>query len=245
MKNEIASLLTVFASMVQLDEHPEEWEEAQAFAGYSVGQFTALYAAGRLSDLDAIKLVHQRALAMNQCLENSEPSGMIACIGIMETELTKILLDSQLPSLNISNYNSPGQYTISGKKNELEQLLPMLSKARKVLTIPTDGAWHSTYMNGAKESISEFTAQILKFNISHPLPVICNVTGDYLPFDSPENCIDRIGKQVSEPVQWEKGIRHLIKEGFTDFLEMGHGNSLTKFGFFIDRSLSHRVIHSR
>ena len=74
--------------------------------------------------------------------------------------------------------------------------------------------------------------------------MICNVEGDFLPLNDKKKLYERLSKQIDHPIQWEAGMRTLIKEGAIEFVEVGYSNTLTKFGFFIDRNLKHTTFQS-
>ena len=245
-RNEVASLLTVFLSLRALQSNKPLWEKCYHYAGYSVGQVSALYAAGLLLQEDVLPLVFERALAMNECLKNSPNTGMLACIGLTANQLTGAIQDLQLTQTSISNYNAPGQLTVAGAVDELSALEERLRalKPRKLLRIATEGAWHSPWLKSAQTRVEQIFLRALTktadIRPNGPIKIACNVTGQWLDHQPPKNLAHLLGRQVAEAVQWESCVRTCIADGVSEFVEMGYGSVLTRFGFFIDRSLIHR-----
>jgi [acyl-carrier-protein] S-malonyltransferase len=110
-------------------------------------------------------------------------------------------------------------------------------KPKKVTYLPVSGAWHCSLLDQAADSFKAYL-QDIPLN-RQERPVIDNVTGDFLPGPGPE-LKKQLALHLSAPVQWAKGIKTLIAHGSNEFIEVGYGNTLTKFGFFIDRSVRHR-----
>jgi len=234
--NAVSSLLTVLASVIAFDEWKKENLEPRWIAGYSVGQLTALYASGSIPYNRLIEIVAIRASMMDECALKF-PGSMMAVIGISPAPLEKFCseLRSRGLPIYISNFNCYGQYTLAGTqlaiKISLSEILALSPK--KVILLPIAGAWHSPLMDQASQELHAYIADI-HFD-SLKIPVIDNVSGEFLPIDS-QNLKERLSKQVNHAVLWEAGIRNILKRGCSRFIEIGYGNVLTKFGFFIERS---------
>lgn len=240
-ENAVSSLLTVLCSVLLLDQfrktHPTV--NVVGMAGYSVGQWTALYAAGSISYPQLVNVLAKRATLMDFC-SASTPGAMMAVIGVSVEVLERFCKDlsSNGYSVSISNYNCFGQYTLSGDVDSIEYALEKVRvlAPKKAVRLPTSGAWHSPLMEAARQS---FFGVIQDLDFAPcSVPVVDNVTGGILPRSRIE-LTATLCAQISAPVQWEAGILALLSMGCTEFLEMGYGNVLTKFGFFIDRSVKH------
>lgn len=244
-RNEVSSLLTVLASVLSHDLRvaAQGADEASYAAGYSVGQWTALYAAGMLSFEQLVELVHVRAMAMNRCV-TSDPGGMIGVIGLKEAAIEAAIAPVRETGqrVSISNYNCLGQYSLSAESSAIPPTLEALQplEPRRLLVLPVAGAWHSELMADSAEPFAAYL-ETISFAPAQ-IPVIDNVTGVLLPTD--ETALKaQLVKHLSHPVRWQAGIKHLITLGCTNFLELGYGRLLTKFGFFIDRSFKHQAFY--
>jgi [acyl-carrier-protein] S-malonyltransferase len=241
-RNAVSSLLTVLASVLALELLSETAPTFQplAAAGYSVGQWTALHAAGVLSVEDLLLVVHERACRMDACVSAAEPSGMLAVIGLRAADILELCAEANTRGmpLQITNDNAPGQLTLGGSETSLrfaeERLRPMGPK--RLHRVPAAGAWHSKLLEDAVPQLADFLSGIVLCPLK--IPVIDNTTGDWLPeADGPLRAA--LARHVASPVLWRRGIQTLAAFGVSHFLEVGYGDLLTKYGFFIDRSLRH------
>lgn len=238
-KNEISSLLSVLASSVEYHEFCKSAKKPSYFAGYSVGQWTALYAASCLTFEKLVDVVKERAEIMNRCI-SFNPSNMISVIGVSEAVLEALIEELKLQGhfVEISNYNCFGQYSLSVKKSSLQVVVNELEKLspKKLLVLPFSGGWHSSLLYNAALEFSKYlnTVELLPVSV----PVIDNVTGELLPAGV-EQMKTQLAKHICSSVLWEKGVNTLIKLGSKKFFEIGYGDTLTKFGFFINRSIEH------
>jgi [acyl-carrier-protein] S-malonyltransferase len=241
-RNAVSSLLTVLAGVLALTLLRETSPEFKpvALAGYSVGQWTALHAAGAISAEELLRVVYKRACLMDARIRTAEPSGMLAVIGLRSADILAICEDAGrlgLP-LQITNDNAPGQATLGGTLRSLEFAEERLSPLRpkKLQRVPTAGAWHSTILSSVVPQLQEFLERVA---LAPPqIPVIDNTTGDWLPRqEGPMRAA--LARHVASPVLWQQGIRTMVASGAKHFLEAGYGDMLTKFGFFIDRSVQH------
>jgi [acyl-carrier-protein] S-malonyltransferase len=240
--NAVSSLLTVLASVLALELLSETVPAFQplAAAGYSVGQWTALHAAGALSVEDLLLVVYERACRMDACVKAAEPSGMLALIGLRASDILELCAEATTLglTLQITNDNAPGQITLGGTERSLrfaeERLRPMSPK--RLHRVPAAGAWHSKLLEDAVPQLADFLKGIVLCPLR--IPVIDNTTGDWLPeAGGPLRAV--LARHVASPVLWRQGIQTLAAFGVSHFLEVGYGDLLTKYGFFIDRSLRH------
>lgn len=239
-KNEVASLLTVAHSLCLLERLPPSYVTPKYLAGYSIGQYTALYVTG-VWELEVLfDIIFHRAMFMNRCIESIK-SGMMAVIGLKTDIVEEVCLklrDRGL-SIYISNYNCVGQLTLAGErdallmaKDELKQYQP-----RKVQDIPTEGAWHCPLLKEAGHNLKSYLENV-KWKDDSLSPVVSNNVGGVLDLQC-DKLILSLVEQVYTPVQWSNNIKELISFGVTKFIEVGYQSTLTKFGFFIDRSVDH------
>lgn len=195
----------------------------QAAAGLSLGEFTALTAAGALGFEDGLNLVRQRGRFMQEACEATR-GGMAAIIGLDETPTREVCAQA---GVTLANLNCPGQLVISGPAEHIARAceLARARGARRALPLPVAGAYHSPLMASAQPKLQ---AELERVTLRPPaVPVIANVTAR--PHDGPETLRARLVEQVTSPVRWEESIRYLIEQGFTRFLELGPGTALTGF----------------
>lgn len=235
--NKASSLLTVAASVLAM-ERVAELGVPVGLAGYSVGQWTALHAAGSISRAELFALVEARASLMDEALAGRDPGGMLAVIGVARASLARLCEEASAAghALEIANENAPGQFTLAGDKEGLavaEGALVALAP-RKVQRLAVAGAWHSRLLRPAVRPLTE----LISATGLRPtrLPVIDNVTGGWLPSPPPPA---RLAEQVASPVLWMQGLATLAGEGARTFVEVGYGTMLSQFGFFAERDVRH------
>lgn len=237
--NAVSSLLTVLASVISCDEWIAHNPPPLAVAGYSIGQWTAQYAAGAIGFESLVEVIKQRAFLMDECCA-SVPGAMMAVIGVSPMVLSEFCqtLRSEGFDVVVSNYNCYGQYSLAGTINAIEAALARVDqlKPKKAIKIPTSGAWHCHLLAPAAAKFRQYLENV-QFNETK-FPVIDNVTGEFLPTRS-DDIRDQLSRHVSNPVLWDKGLKTLISFGCKRLIEIGYENGLTKFGFFIDRSVAH------
>lgn len=203
--------------------------EFQAAAGLSLGEFTALSAAGAISFEDGLKIVRQRGQFMQEACEATR-GGMAAIIGLDETATRQVCEEV---GVELANLNCPGQLVISGAadKMALACQLAQSKGAKKAIPLVVAGAYHSPLMSGAQPKLD---AALRAVPVQAPqVPVISNVTAE--PHGSPEEIRRRLVEQVTAPVRWEASMRYLLAQGFTRFIELGPGTALSGFMKRIDR----------
>lgn len=192
-------------------------------AGHSLGEFSALVSAGALSFEDGLKLVYQRALAMQEACE-IEPSTMAAVLGLDDAIVVKVCKETDgvvVPA----NYNCPGQLVISGDIDAINAACETLKEkgARRALVLPVGGAFHSPLMEPAREKLAK---AIMETNFSEPIcPIYQNATAKAVT--DKDLIKDNLVAQLTAPVKWTQTIQQMIADGGTDFFEIGPGKVLT------------------
>lgn len=190
-------------------------------AGHSLGEFSALVAAGALSFEDGLRLVSKRALAMQRACE-IKPSTMAAVLGLEDEKVEEVCaaIDGVVPA----NYNCPGQLVISGETSAVEAACIAMKEAgaKRALILPVGGGFHSPMMEPARE---ELAAAIEATMFSAPVcPVYQNVTASAV--SDPDAIKDNLILQLTAPVRWTQSVQQMIVDGATLFTEVGPGNVL-------------------
>lgn len=170
---------------------------------------------------------------------------MIGVIGLGEPAIHNVIQQLQTEGyfVAISNYNCVGQYSLAVAADAQAPTLRALQQLqpRKLLALPVAGPWHSQLLEEAEAPFAACLEQTLQQ--LPQIPVADNVTGQLLPEDLPA-LRRQLVRQISAPVRWQQGIETLIRLGCKHFVEIGYGNMLTKFGFFIDRSCHHTAFYA-
>ena len=201
-------------------------------AGHSLGEFSALVANGALSFEDGLKLVSQRAMAMQKACE-IQPSTMAAVLGL-EDKLVEDICAKTEGVVVAANYNCPGQLVISGEVDAINRACEAMKEAgaRRALVLPVGGAFHSPMMEPARE---ELAAAIENTTFSKPnCPIYQNVTASAI-IDETEIKANLIS-QLTAPVRWTQSVQQMIADGATLFTEVGPGKVLQGLVKKIDRS---------
>lgn len=204
---------------------------ADATAGLSLGEFTALTAAGAMSFDDCLKVLRVRGRSMQEACEATRGS-MAAIIGLDEAPTREVCAEADV---QLANLNCPGQLVISGELEKINQACE-LAKARgakRALALPVAGAYHSRLMTSAQPKLAA-ALDAAAFN-APTVPVISNVTAQ--PHGSPTEIKARLVEQVTASVRWEDSIRYLLGQGFTRFIELGPGTALAGFMKRIDKTV--------
>jgi [acyl-carrier-protein] S-malonyltransferase len=196
--------------------------QPQMTAGHSLGEFSALTAAGALSFEDGLTLVLKRAMAMQKACE-AEPSTMAAILGLDDDKVEEILagIDDVVVA---ANYNSPGQLVISGSFSGIDKACEALKTAgaKRALPLKVGGAFHSPLMEPARVELS---AAIESTNIETPVcPVYQNVDGK--PYTDPAQIKQNLIAQLTSPVRWTQTVINMTADGATHYTELGPGNVL-------------------
>ncbi|MEE8162784.1 MAG: ACP S-malonyltransferase [Anaerolineae bacterium] len=197
-------------------------------AGHSMGEYTALVAAGALDFADGLKLVRERGRVMKEAGERN-PGRMAAVIGLDAGTLEGICQEAsfQLPAsiVQIANYNSPGQVVISGHKEALECAMELAGErgAKRVIPLAVSIASHSPLMQPAAEAFATIVAQV---DFRQPrVPVVANVTA--APITTVAEIREELVEQLTSTVRWVESVQYMIAQGVTTFVEIGPKNVLT------------------
>jgi [acyl-carrier-protein] S-malonyltransferase len=206
---------------------------AEMVAGHSLGEFSALVANGVLSFDDGLKLVSERAKAM-QAACDANPSSMAAILGLEDATVEEIC--SQINGIVVpANYNCPGQLVISGETAAVEEACVKLKEAgaKRALLLPVNGAFHSPLMQPAQERLAAAIEQT-KFRKA-TIPVYQNITTTAV--SDPDEIKKNLIAQLTGPVKWTQSVQHMIKDGATNFVEVGPGKTLQGLIKKIDSSV--------
>ena len=194
----------------------------QMVAGHSLGEFSALVATGAMTFEDGLRLVSARALAMQKACE-IKPSTMAAVIGIDDTKTEEIC--SSIDGIVVpANYNCNGQLVISGEVEAVEKACELLKAAgaKRALVLAVGGAFHSPLMEPAKDELAHAIADT---EFKTPIcPVYQNA--DALPRTCPQEIKANLITQLTAPVLWKHIIENMVKDGATEFVEIGPGSVL-------------------
>ncbi|MBN4070126.1 ACP S-malonyltransferase [Olleya sp. AH-315-F22] len=191
-------------------------------AGHSLGEFSALVTNGTLNFEDGLKLVSQRAQAMQKACE-IQPSTMAAVLGLDDAIVENICAETK-GIVVAANYNCPGQLVISGDIDAINKACETLKEegARRALVLPVGGAFHSPLMEPARE---ELAAAIENTTFSKPnCPIYQNVTANAVTDESEIKA--NLISQLTSPVRWSQSIQQMISDGATHFTEVGPGKVL-------------------
>jgi len=195
----------------------------EAAAGLSLGEFTALAAAGAMSFDDGLRLVRQRGRFMQEACDATR-GGMAAIVGLDEAPTREVCAEA---GVVLANLNCPGQLVISGAEDNIIQAceLARIKGARRAIPLPVAGAYHSPLMAGAQPKLQ---TELAKVKLAPPgVPVISNVTAQ--PHAGPAEIAARLVEQVTSSVLWESSMRWLLAQGFTRLIELGPGAALSGF----------------
>jgi len=202
-------------------------------AGHSLGEFSALVSAGAMNFEDGLKLVSQRALAMQKACE-AEPSTMAAIVGL-EDAVVEEVCDSIDEVVVAANYNCPGQLVISGSIAGVDKACEILTEkgAKRALKLPVGGAFHSPLMEPAR---TELAAAIEATQFNKPIcPVYQNVNAQAVT--DPATIKENLVAQLTAPVRWTQTAQNMIADGATSFTEVGPGKVLQGLVKKVDRQM--------
>ncbi|WP_344821601.1 ACP S-malonyltransferase [Rurimicrobium arvi] len=208
-------------SVVQFLCNPEY--RPDMVAGHSLGEFSALVANKTLAFADGLRLVAQRAAAMQRACEMN-PSTMAAVLGLEDAVVEQVCATITDEVVVAANYNCPGQLVISGSNAGIALACEKLKAAgaKRALVLQVGGAFHSPLMAPAQE---ELQAAIEATQFNTPVcPVYQNV--DALPYTDPAHIRQNLIKQLTAPVRWTQSVKNMVADGATQFTEVGPGNVL-------------------
>ena len=200
-------------------------------AGLSLGEYCALYAAGVISEADAIATVRQRGILMQE--EVPAGQGAMAAVLAMDAAAIEAVI-ADMDGVQIANYNCPGQIVISGKKEVVEEACGKLKEAgaKRTVMLNVSGPFHSRMLTGAGEKLGQVLEHV---EVHTPvIPYVANVTAAYVT-DAAE-VKPLLMKQVSSSVRWQQSVETMLADGVDTFIEIGPGKTLAGFMRKIDRT---------
>lgn len=190
-------------------------------AGHSLGEFSALVAAGAIDFEDGLKLVYARAMAMQRACELT-PSTMAAVLGLEDEKVEEVCKNFE--GVVPANYNCPGQLVISGPADTIKDACKAMKEAgaKRALPLPVGGAFHSPLMEPARQELAQAIEQT-EFH-TPVCPVYQNV--DALPHTSAAEIKENLLKQLTSPVRWTQTVKNMCQDGAQIFAELGPGSVL-------------------
>ena len=206
-------------------------------AGHSLGEFSALVASGALTFEDGLKLVSQRAQAMQQACEQN-PSTMAAILGLDDAKVEEIC--EGIDGVVAANYNCPGQIVISGTKEGIEKAITVFTEAgaKRALPLPVGGGFHSPMMEPAR---AELAKAIEEVQLSEPnCPIYQNV--DAKPNKDVASIKENLIAQLTAPVKWTQTVQNMMTDGASVFIESGPGKVLQGLVKKVDRKMPTQAI---
>ena len=205
--------------------------QPEMVAGHSLGEFSALVANNCLDFIDALKLVHSRAIAMQKACD-AAPSTMAAILGL-EDEVVETICSEIDGIVVAANYNCPGQLVISGEIESIHKACDALTQAgaRRALVLPVGGAFHSPLMEPAKAELED-AIKTTAFNPPN-CPIYQNVTASAV--NDPKEIQNNLIAQLTAPVKWTQTMKKMIYDGASEVIESGPGKVLQGLFKKIDR----------
>jgi len=199
---------------------------ADVTAGLSLGEYTALYAAGVISFEDALMLVEKRGQAMQAAADATE-GAMVSIIGLDEEQVSQLCAEaSEGELLSAVNFNCPGQIVVSGTKAACKRAEKMAAKYGAIKAVPLEvaGAFHTEMMSTAADALKE-ALQNCKIAEPSETRIIANISAEY--YQSAEKIAESLIKQLTCPILWQKCMERLLADGVERFYEIGPGRVLT------------------
>ncbi|MGH9291150.1 MAG: ACP S-malonyltransferase [Acidimicrobiales bacterium] len=218
-----AQLATFVQSLVVLDATERVGLEPGACAGHSLGEYSALVASGALGYEDGLRLVQERGAAMQHAAEH-EPGTMAAVLGL-DDDAVEAACGRAEGDVWVANYNAPGQVVIAGSEEAVAEAGRIARElgAKKVLSIPVGGAFHTPLMSPARDRLRKALSTV-SFRLPQP-PVVANV--DARPHGGPGDWPGLLSSQLCSPVRWRQTVERLLADGTQTFAELGPGGVLT------------------
>jgi len=203
-------------------------------AGHSLGEYTALVAAGALAFEDAVRLVRRRGQYMQEAVPLGQ-GAMAAILGVSADVVEHLCREAAEGQVCApANFNSPQQIVIAGHKEAVERAMALARErgARRVVLLPVSAPFHCALMRPAEERLAEDLARVSFADLT--IPLVNNVDAAIVTLG--EAAREGLRRQVSRPVRWEESVRRLLAEGVTTFIEVGPGRVLSGLIRQIDRS---------
>ncbi len=212
----VAASLAYLAAIRDIEVLPQP----DFVAGHSLGEYTALAAAGALEPADAIQLAALRGRLM-QLASQQSPGAMAAVLGLDEASLAAITAET---GVYIANYNSPGQIVISGDKDNMAKAAEAIAaKGARVVPLAVSGAFHTPLMAPAAEGLARVVERLTFKDAA--IPIIANTSGQ--PITAAADIRAELLKQLTTSVYWQKSVEYMIGAGVTTFVEIGPGKVLS------------------
>jgi [acyl-carrier-protein] S-malonyltransferase len=226
-----AALVTT--SVAMLAEIAKMGFQPDVAAGLSLGEYCALTACGAMTFEDAVKVVRQRGILMQEAVPLGQ-GAMAAVMGMTADQIDRVV--DQIDGVEVANYNCPGQIVISGRTESVENACAALKEAGAKRTVPlkVSGPFHSSMLRTAGEKLGEVLKPVKL--TSHRIPYVTNVTASYV--EGTEEIKDLLVRQVSSSVRWQQSVENMIAAGVDRFVEIGPGRTLASFVKKISREVS-------
>lgn len=210
--------------------------EPDAFAGLSLGEYTALVAADAMAFEDAVRIVRKRGQFMQEEVPLGK-GGMAALLGVEREDVLKVCEEASAFGIcEPANFNCPKQVVVAGELEAVKKAIEISKNygAKKAVLLPVSAPFHTSMLLGAGEKLRQ---EMQKYDFKVPAhPVYSNVTGDRLNADT--DVRENLVKQVFNSVLWEDCVAAMVRDGITTFIEVGPGNALTKFIRKIDKEVN-------
>ena len=217
-----AALVTTTLAMTRVVE--EHGIHADMTAGLSLGEYSAIAAAGGMTEIDAIRLVRKRGILM----QNTVPAGEGAMCAVMAMDAAKIEeVTEPIDGVTIANYNCPGQIVITGEKAGVEKAAEALKEAgaKRTVMLNVSGPFHSSMLKPAGEELMKELQEVSLSELK--IPYVTNVTTEIISDISRTK--ELLKEQVSSPVRWMQSMEVMIADGVDTFIEIGPGRTLAGF----------------
>ena len=220
------AIFVVSAALLDIMNAAPNTIQPDVTAGLSLGEYTALYAAGLIGFGDALRLVQKRGNAMQAAADNSDGS-MVSVLGLDEVQVISLCEEASQGELLVAvNFNCPKQIVLSGATGACHRAADLAEQHGAMKTIPLSvaGAFHSEMMNPAAEELEKALADC---PIQDPteIKVIANINGEY--YKEADTIRNGLVKQLIQPILWQKCMEKLLAEGIENFYEIGPGRVLT------------------
>ncbi|MDH4203116.1 MAG: ACP S-malonyltransferase [Phycisphaerae bacterium] len=220
------AIFVVSAALLEVIQASGKWVRPDVTAGLSMGEYTALYAAGLISFDDTLRLVQKRGQAMQDAADASDGS-MVSILGLEEVQVISLCEEASQGELLVAvNFNCPGQIVLSGAVGACRRVAELAEKHGAIKAVPLSvaGAFHSEMMDPAAEELGKALADCL---IQDPMDikVVANINADY--YTDGNDIRHGLVKQLVQPILWQKCMERLLAEGLESFYEIGPGRVLT------------------
>ncbi len=226
-----SQLATFSMSMVILDAVTSVGIVADAHAGHSLGEFSALTGSGIFSLKDSAQLVAERGEAMQMASEEQDGT-MAAVLGLEDSAVEELCKACESSRVWVANYNAPGQVVIAGTQEGINQVAALAKEngAKKTMPLKVGGAFHTPFMESARERLQKALA-VAEFR-NPDSPVYANV--DATPYDHSDPWQEMLTSQLTSPVRWRLILENMSADGYKTLLELGAGKTLTSMAKRID-----------